>query len=370
MDDAGARAGDARVLADQPAEIDRAVAIARPASDQLERGLGRLDAQGRVGLEQALARARELGRDARGQGRVLARERHRVEVALVASLAELVAAEQLVKHRSDRVEIDGRLARAPAQLLGRHVAQLALHVQTRGLFVGQPRDAEVGQLDLARDRAEHVLRRDVAMHDGRRAAVVMERVGIGEAAQDLADHVGGHLGREALALGQEVAREFGQVEPVDPLHDHEALALDLADVEHLDDVGVGQQHREPGLFDEHLAVAGVVGDVLGQQLDRHGFARPTHRWPAPHPDLGHSAGSDLAQQLVLTQPPQGSKESRSGEQGVNRGRHRRREARMARSWTTDPKIAAGSVGDGHVSLSAPTSPACRNSPPRFSAAGG
>ena len=63
---------------------------------------------------------------------------------------------------------------------------------------GDDRDTEVGELDLAGDRHEHVVRGDVAMDDRGLGTVVMQAVRIRERTQDLADHVGDSLG---LATG-------------------------------------------------------------------------------------------------------------------------------------------------------------------------
>ncbi|PRQ07747.1 hypothetical protein ENSA7_25150 [Enhygromyxa salina] len=234
-----------------------------------------------------------------------------------------------MEDRPDRVDVDGRLARAAAQLLGRHVAKLALHVQARGLLAGEPRDAEVGELDLARDRHEHVVRRHVAVDDRGLGAVVVEPVGIRERAQDLADHVRRDLDRHPLAVREHLAGELRQVETVDPLHDHEALAVDLTNVEHLNDVGVGQQHRQPRLLDEHVAVGGVVEQVPGEQLDSDGLARACHGGATAHPDLRHAAAADLAQQLVVAQAPHRTEGSRSELGDVNRSRADRRADRWA-----------------------------------------
>src|SRR5690606_8455266 len=97
----------------------------------------------------------ELPRNLAGQRWILAAEDHRVEVTLVASLAEALVLQQLVEDRTDGVEVDGRLARTSTQLLRGHVAELALHVQTRGLLAGETGDAEVCELDLAGDRDDH-----------------------------------------------------------------------------------------------------------------------------------------------------------------------------------------------------------------------
>jgi hypothetical protein len=88
-----------------------------------------------------------------------------VQRDLVGLGTEPIAGEQLVEDRARAEQIDLRRLRAPGEVLGRHVPQLALDVDAGRLLGGQPRDAEVGELHLARQAHEHVVRGDVAVDD-------------------------------------------------------------------------------------------------------------------------------------------------------------------------------------------------------------
>ena len=169
-----------------------------------------------------------------------------------------------------------------------------------GLLRGQARDAEVADLDLAADGDQDVVRGDVAVDDRAALVALGQAVGVGEPAQDLADDVGDDVELELLALLAQARREAAQIEAVDPLHDQVAATLVLADVEDLDDVGVGQHHRQAGLVDEHPPVKRLAREVRGQELDGHGLARASHVAASTHPDLGHPARGNSAHERVWT----------------------------------------------------------------------
>ena len=100
---------------------------------------------------------------------------------------------------------------------------------------------------------------DVAVHD----AVA---VGVVEAAAGLADDVDA----SSTSIGPSVAQDLGARAAADVLHDDEVAGAGLveAEVEDLDDVGVHEPRGRQRLAAEARRRTSVVGEVLGQQLDR------------------------------------------------------------------------------------------------------
>ena len=145
---------------------------------------------------------------------------------------------QLVEDRGQPVYVGARTdpARVAAGLLGRHVAGRAQHIaclRLVGVRVQQLRQAEVGHLRRSVRREQHVGRLDVAMDD---AGVVC-----GLDRQGQRPHQRRRLARAERA----VFHPPGQGAAVQQLHRDEWLAVFLAGVENLDDVGV--PHAGDGL---------------------------------------------------------------------------------------------------------------------------
>src|SRR6266508_2571587 len=104
------------------------------------------------------------------------------------------------------------------------------------------------------------------------------------------------LGRLELPALLHLVREGGSL---DALHDDERPAVVLADVEDLDDVGMGELGGEPRLSEEAVAKAGRVRKVLGENLDRDG---PLELSIACEVDGGHAAAPEDILDLI---PPVG-----------------------------------------------------------------
>ena len=84
----------------------------------------------------------------------------------------------------------------------------------------------------------------------------------------------GHLADELHQRGQggTPGRETPQRLPLDQLHDEEGLALVLADVVDRTDVGMVQGGGGAGLALEPLQALGILGILLGQELEGHAAA--------------------------------------------------------------------------------------------------
>ena len=192
--------------------------------------------------------------------------------------------------------------RLPGELLGRHVARLAL--DAAGARARQPargvRDAEVAELDRAVLVEHHVRRRDVAMHDAPRLAAIVDGGVDGvQAAQHLADDVERHRQRQ---------RAPGTLRAIDRrssaahvLHDDvEDLAL-AADVEHLHHARVHDGAGDARLVEQHVDELRLAGELRQQHLDRHVALEAAERLHARAEDLGHAAAADALDQRVAVE---------------------------------------------------------------------
>jgi hypothetical protein len=133
--------------------------------------------------------------------------------------------------------------------------------------LGGARDAEIAELDRARATDEDVPRRDVAMYETERAAiVVMCFVCVREASpyrqSDVQRHVGGYwLGvRGCRANGTRRRRSF------DELHRHVELAPLFSEVENLHEVGMRELRAKARFVDEHRNELGVGGKLRQDAL--------------------------------------------------------------------------------------------------------
>jgi hypothetical protein len=87
--------------------------------------------------------------------------------------------------------------------------------------------------------------------------------------------------------------------PVDVLHGDEVAALGFAEVENLDQVGMVQLRGELGLTEKHLDELGVLRQVGKNPLDDELLLEAHRPGGLGEENLRHSAGGELAQQLVL-----------------------------------------------------------------------
>jgi hypothetical protein len=239
-------------------------------------------------------RAHHAGQGGRRRAHVLAHQLDRV-----LGLERALAGEHLEEDRAHRVEVGAAVDRLAQRLLGRHVRRRAEHHAARGQLhvaegVGGVADeldhAEVEQLDvlvllpgLAAQGQHDVLRLEIAVDQA-------ARVGVAERLDDLAgqDERAAHAQR---ALAERVAQRA----TAHQLHDHEHPALVLAEVEHLDDVGVIEQVRRHRLALEAGHHVVEVGETGQDGLQGH---RPAGRLVHRLEDLAGPAVAQLARQAV------------------------------------------------------------------------
>ena len=195
-----------------------------------------------------------------------------------------------------------------ADLLGRHVRELALERAGARLLLHRVErlgDAEVDQLHLPVVAEHDVLRRHVAMHDRLlRARLVGVLVRVAEAARRLARDVRGHerrhRRRRRLVL-RERTQQAQQVLALDVLHDDEELAVLLAELVDLHDVGVREARRDLRLVDEHVDELRILVVRAEDLLDDDGALEAGGAFAARTIHVRHASAAEAGSERVLTE---------------------------------------------------------------------
>ena len=168
--------------------------------------------------------------------------------------------------------------------------------------LGRPGDPEVEDLHGAGEGDHDVVGADVAVDDAdRRAVVVALVVGVGEAGRGLMGDVGGDHRRDPLAAAGDRVEEAHQVDALDQLHRQVEVAVDLAEVEDLDDVGVVEAEGDLRLVDEHPRVLGLIGAVAADLLDHEALGEALTDGDRRRVDLGHAPLTDLSVEGVAAE---------------------------------------------------------------------
>jgi hypothetical protein len=126
--------------------------------------------------------------------------------------------------------------------------------------------------------------------------VVAQLVHVVQCAGDAGDDGQRHWMRQRTPPMRPHQRQ--QVVPVHELHRDEVLALELAEVEHLRDVGVVQSRGEPRLVEEHPREFGIVGELRQDALERHQLVEALGPAQLRQIHLGHAAGGDAPHQRI------------------------------------------------------------------------
>ncbi len=289
----------------------------------------------------------EIGR------RLARRDLHHVVVALRDPRPP--PGEELEEHHAEGEQVGARVDVVARRDLGRHVRGLAL--AHPGERLGEPLlglgHAEVGDLHLALEPAEHVAGREIAVHQVEQlAALGAERVGGGEAAANPGGDVHHHPLGERLARLEDRLHEAEQRHALDQL-EGEVLALLVAPPpDDLDHVRVAERGRHPHLVEELLGEGRILRDVGVEPLHRDEPARaPVGR---EHPAEIHARGlarGDLGEGLERDRALQraGLRAARIADRaavcagsGLRRARgERRHAARVYQTWARAAAIACG-----------------------------
>ena len=166
--------------------------------------------------------------------------------------------------------------------------------------ISEPRrlgDAEVQHLDLAVEQHEHVVRRDVAVHEVQRRSVVVAQLVRGvQTRQRLREHAQMQWQRRLLGRAHQHRR---QRLPLEVLHDDARAPFVLTDLEDVDDVGVRQTRRDARFFQEHLQELGLAQQLAPHDLEDEQLGEalrsPRHR----EVNHAHPAFPKLHEELVL-----------------------------------------------------------------------
>src|SRR5262249_20988961 len=254
----------------------------------------------------------------RGRDLRLAHLLHERELGVAAE--ELFGGQHLVEDDAGGEDVGARVDGHAADLLGRHVAELAFeHADLARELHERLRDAEVEHLDAARVREAHVRRRDVAVDDVEGPTVLADEVvRVVQALRDARRDVDRVRHRDALVRLLAATEDLRQVLAADVLHGDEVAPLGAADVYRVDDARVLEKDRELALADEHVDEARLARELRSHALhgeDLHRFRRlrfaspPAGRSPTGPParlraravNLGHAAARDEPEELVLAE---------------------------------------------------------------------
>ncbi len=171
------------------------------------------------------------------------------------------AGEHLVERRAQRVEVAAVVdLLLPERLLGGHVVGRPVGVagaRERPLADAWANEPEVAELGEALRGDQDVARLDVAVDEAR-------GVGVLEGAGDL----GGEVDRLLLGETPLLAEDLLERAALDVFHDEVAAAAALADLDRADDVRMGEAPGGARLAIEALDVDRVLGEALGEDLDR------------------------------------------------------------------------------------------------------
>ncbi|EAU66782.1 hypothetical protein STIAU_1016 [Stigmatella aurantiaca DW4/3-1] len=256
---------------------------------------------------------------------------------------ELEAGEPLVERHPHREDVAAAVHGLALALLGAHVAELALEFARARLLhlVGGLGDPEVQHLHHAVERHEDVLRRHVPVNDVQRVAV---EIHLAVRVVQSRAHVRGDLQRvhqgerdaQLLGLGDDAPH----VPAEDVLHGDEVALADLPQIMDLHDVGVVELGGEPGLVEEHLHEAGVLGQMRADALDDDGRLQPLPIHLVGQEDLRHPPNRDAVDELVLAEPA-GVSRSNGGHRTATIADNRDRTARLTQLQDVDLEPRGG-----------------------------
>ena len=247
---------------------------------------------------------RHVGHLRRARDRIVEDRAHRGQLGLAAE--EPPAGQHLPEHDAQREHVGPVVDLLGRRLLGRHVFDLPLEAAGAGVrdAAERARDAEVDQLHRPLEREQHVLRRDVAVHDAQRAPVAVgERVRVAEAARRLRDDVGRQRGAGRALLARGLAQHRRERLALHQLHGQEVLLAVVADLDDADDVRVIEQRRQPRLVEEHPDELPVRGEVREDPLDDQQRPVPRQLARQRQIDLRHPAGREASDYLKAPQAP-------------------------------------------------------------------
>jgi len=189
------------------------------------------------------------------------------------------------------------------RVLGRHVEPLADDGRLGLLGDRRHRHAEVEELHGSVEPEHHVVRRDIAVDDGELLAGEVARpVRVMQRLRDLAHDVAHGAERQHGVVRAERLDDVAEILAAHVLHREVERAADLADVEHLHDVGVHEAAGDFGLVQEHVdRLMPALEQLALDPLERDGLLEPAEPDLLREEHLGHAACGQPANDLVLAE---------------------------------------------------------------------
>ena len=137
------------------------------------------------------------------------------------------------------------------------------------------------------------------VNDPKGLAVVVNRVvGVLQSIGDADADADRHSERDGLLLLGGPIEHLGGGDPMNVLHGHEVLLVELPEVVEADDVRVVNQSAGSGLGEKE-ALIGALAFVFGQEsLDDDKLGEAAEADPSREEDLGHAADCELLQEDV------------------------------------------------------------------------
>ncbi len=141
--------------------------------------------------------------------------------------------------------------------------------------------------------------RDVAVHDRERVALlILAIVGEAQRLEHLAHDEQREPDGERLVLLHPLD-QARQIRALHVLHRHVERAFRGAEVEHLHDVLVLEQHGDPRLVDEELHELLVAREIVEDLLDDERLLEASEAVGAGLPDLSHATDRDPFDEVIL-----------------------------------------------------------------------
>ena len=256
---------------------------------------GRVDGQRPRADRVEHRRATDVGRQSghRDPGREVVND-----VGLGHPVPEAALRQQLPQHDADGEHIGAAVDGLAAEVLGRHVDELALERAGPRAMRGRRRlgDAEVHQLHLAVVGHEHVVRADVAVNDAQRVAgVIGQLVRVVQAGQGVDENAKAQ--REAELARSHAVQHGRQRLAVEVLHRDRQVGSLLDHLVGLNHVRMIEADRQPRLVVKHRHEVGIGGEVGPDSLQDDDLADAAAGVHQRQQHFGHAAAADRRHQM-------------------------------------------------------------------------
>ena len=226
-------------------------------------------------------------------------------LAIRVASKETTSHQHFPEHHTKRPDVGTSIERLPKELLRRHVGELAFDLARLGLLksIACLRDTEVEHLGDAVVEHEEVLRRDVAMDDAERFAVViaklMRRV---KTAAGLGHDATGELPRKPSALACTTNDGRDRL-AMQVLHHEVASVVVFAEVDDAADIWMLHTRGDARLIEEHADEARILSQMRMHDLDGDPALKALRSIELREIDRSHAALRDEVAKSAATEHP-------------------------------------------------------------------